>query len=171
MTMLSSSYGIIIDCANNAPFHRKDVVDGLNATYKRYLKEQIEMIGKLASNNTSNIGMLPSASKHVYIKFSDQCIQILYNKEGGNELKCSTRIQKREPLFKYQSRVYNIHRESDVNHIGIKMRCRDKLSLSLNVNNDKTSTYGIKGILRHYEYRSYHKLSPGIVAVIIISYS
>ena len=38
MTMLSSSYGIIIDCSINAPCHGNNVVDGLNATDKGYLK-------------------------------------------------------------------------------------------------------------------------------------
>ena len=69
MTVLSSSYGVIMDRAINAPVHGKNVVDGLNATNKRYLKGKMELMGKLASNNTTNIGMLPSASKYVSIKF------------------------------------------------------------------------------------------------------
>ena len=72
MTVLSSSYGIIMDHAINAPCHGNNVVDGLNATDKNYLKGRMELIGKLASNNTTNIGMLPSASKDVSIKFADQ---------------------------------------------------------------------------------------------------
>ena len=38
MTVLSSSYGIIMDHAMNPPGHGKNVVDGLNATDKHYLK-------------------------------------------------------------------------------------------------------------------------------------
>ena len=38
ITVLSSSYGIIIDRAINAPGHGKNVVDGLNATENIYLK-------------------------------------------------------------------------------------------------------------------------------------
>ena len=40
MTVLSYSYGIIMDCAINAPGHGNNVVDGPNATDKRYLKEK-----------------------------------------------------------------------------------------------------------------------------------
>ena len=36
----------------------------------------MEIICKLASNNISNIGMLPRASKYVSVKFLDQCIHI-----------------------------------------------------------------------------------------------
>ena len=93
ITVISSSYGIIMYCAINAPGHGKNVADGLNAIEKRYLKEQMEPIVKLASNDTSNIGMLPSVSKCVSIKFSDQCIHILDDKDSLNGLKGSTKIK------------------------------------------------------------------------------
>ena len=63
----------------NAPDHGKNIVDGLNTKEKCYFNEQMELIDKLVSNNTSNIGMLPIASKDVPIKFEDQCIHILNN--------------------------------------------------------------------------------------------
>ena len=52
----------------------------------------MELISKLASNNTSKIEMLPSASKEVSIKFEDQCINIINNKELLNGLKGITKI-------------------------------------------------------------------------------
>ena len=51
----------------NLPVYVKNVFDRLNATSRRYLKEQMELLGKSASNDTSNIRMKPSASKDVYI--------------------------------------------------------------------------------------------------------
>ena len=68
--------------------------------------------------------MLPSASKYVPVKFANHCINILNNKEILNELKVSTKLQKRESLFKNQSRIYNFERNSDVNHIGMKIICK-----------------------------------------------
>ena len=44
MTFLSSSYVIIMDCAINAPYHGNNVVDGLNATAKRYLKGKCNLL-------------------------------------------------------------------------------------------------------------------------------
>ena len=60
-----------MDHAINAPGYGNNVVDGINAADKRYLKEQMKPIGKLSSNNTSTIGIIPSDSKDVSIKFSD----------------------------------------------------------------------------------------------------
>ena len=63
----------------------------------------MEYIGKLASNYTSKVIMLPSASKGVSIKFLDKCINILYNKEGLNGIKGRTKLQNIESLFIHQS--------------------------------------------------------------------
>ena len=46
MNVLSSSYGIIMDHAMNSSGHGKNVVDGINAMEKLYLKEKIQHMGK-----------------------------------------------------------------------------------------------------------------------------
>ena len=38
MTVLSYSYGIVLDCTLNAPVHENNAVDGLNSTEKLTLK-------------------------------------------------------------------------------------------------------------------------------------
>ena len=55
----------------------------------------MEIISKLASNDTTKIVMLPSASKYTPIKFSDQCLHTLNNKERLNGLKGSKKMQNR----------------------------------------------------------------------------
>ena len=49
-----------MDCAVNAPCHVKNVVEGLNSTDKPYLNREMEIMGELASNDTTNIGILSS---------------------------------------------------------------------------------------------------------------
>ena len=80
-------------------------------------------------------------------------------------------MKKRESLFKYQSRIYNVQRKYDVNHRGMKMRWNNKPFLSLNIINGKSSPYGNKDNLRHYHYRSDQKLGPGIVVMRRIPFS
>ena len=79
--------------AINAHGHGKNVVDGLNATDKHYLKRGMKPTDKLSSNGKSKIGTLPSASKDVSVKFIDQCIHILNNKDTLNVLKVSTKMK------------------------------------------------------------------------------
>ena len=88
---------------------------------------KMELIGKLASNYNTKIGMFPSASKYVSVKFAYQCLHILNNKEGLNGIKGITQIKNRESLFKYQSRIYNAQRNSGVNHWGTKMRWNNNI--------------------------------------------
>ena len=53
----------------------------------------MELLGKLASNDTPEIGIIPSASKYVSIKFSEQCLHILNNNDQLNGLKGSTKMK------------------------------------------------------------------------------
>ena len=68
MNVFSYSYGIIMDRAINALGHGNNVVYGLNATEKSDPKGKLKLIGRLASNYTTNIGMHPSDSKDVITK-------------------------------------------------------------------------------------------------------
>ena len=69
MNMLSSSYVIIMDHTINAPVHGNNVVHGINAMEKRYFRGEMEIIGKLGSNDTTKIGIISCVSKDVSIKF------------------------------------------------------------------------------------------------------
>ena len=105
MTVLSSSYVNIMDHALNTPGHGRNVVDGLNATDNHYLKGEMKLMGKLASNDTTNIGILPSASRYVSIKFANQCLHILNNKEVLNGLKGSSKCK----IQDHYSNVNNVY--------------------------------------------------------------
>ena len=80
-------------------------------------------------------------------------------------------MQNRWLLFKYQPRFYNVQSSDDVNHRVMKFWWNNKLFPSLNVFNEKPSPYGSKDVLRYYYYRSYTKLGPVIVSIIIIPWS
>ena len=82
----------------------------------------MELLGKLASNDTSNIVMLPSASKSVSVKFVEKYLHIPNNNYRLHRLKGDTKMQNRESIFKYKSCFYNVQRNNDVKHRGIKLR-------------------------------------------------
>ena len=116
LTVLPSSYGILMNTEKNASGHGSNVVDWINVTEKWYPKESMEPIDKLESKNTSKIGIIPCAWKYAYVKFAYQCEHMINNKERLNGFKGSTKIQKRELLLKYQSHICNVKINSDVNH-------------------------------------------------------
>mmetsp|Transcript_48111 Transcript_48111/g.102792 ORF Transcript_48111/g.102792 Transcript_48111/m.102792 type:complete len:335 (-) Transcript_48111:136-1140(-) len=51
LSILASTYGIVIDRAVGAPGHGKDIVDGLNATDKIFLRKAMCMIGTPEAND------------------------------------------------------------------------------------------------------------------------
>ena len=126
-----------MDFSITAPVHGNDDVDGPNATNKHYLKEQMELLGELATNDASKIGMLPSVSKNISINFPEQYFQIIIDNYRLNGLKGSTRTQNKESLFKYQQYFYNAQMKDDVKHRGVKFQWNNKLFLSLNLINGK----------------------------------
>ena len=71
MNVLSYILGIILDCGINYPCHGNNLVDGINNTQNLYFKEQVELVGNLKTNDTSNIGILPYASKSGSIIFQN----------------------------------------------------------------------------------------------------
>ena len=126
------------------------------------------LMGKLACNDTSNIGMIFSDLKHVSIKFLDQCTHIMNNEERLNELKGSTKLQNRSSIFKCQSSMYSVQRNYYINHRDMKIQWNTKLFPSFNFINVNSSPYGIKDIIWYYHYWSDSKLGPGIVVIRII---
>ena len=78
---------------------------------------------KLSSNGKSKIGTLPSASKDVSVKFIDQCIHILNNKDTLNVLKVSTKMKIYKITIQISiTYIKNVQSDCDVNHRGMKMR-------------------------------------------------
>ena len=58
--VLSSLYRIIMDFAMNIPGHGNNVFDGIKYTNTHDLKEQMELLGKLANNDAPKIGIITS---------------------------------------------------------------------------------------------------------------
>ena len=82
-------------------------MNGFNTTDKRCLKEQKELLGKIAINSISNIGIIPSASKDASIKFVEQFLHMINNKERLNGLKFIIKTQEIESLFNFNN-IYKI---------------------------------------------------------------
>ena len=52
LSLIATEFDLTMDRAIGAPGHGKDIVDGLNATDKMYLKKQMCMIGTPESNDS-----------------------------------------------------------------------------------------------------------------------
>ena len=66
----SMKYGIVVDCAVGAPGHGKDVVDGLNAVDKRYLKQCMFRLLNPEQKRCENKMEYHSATKSCSVSFA-----------------------------------------------------------------------------------------------------
>ena len=75
--MLALQFDVVIDCAIGAPGHGKDVVDGLNAADKRYLRKAILRADHPEANSTSNSINWHSATVGGNDSFAEGCMTTL----------------------------------------------------------------------------------------------
>ena len=82
ITILSYSYSIITDCVIHVAGHGNCVFDGTNTKDRYYLKKQMDLISKLASNEKFMVGILPSSSKDVSITLDINLYKLSIIKKG-----------------------------------------------------------------------------------------
>ena len=80
---------------------------------------------------------------------------MINNKGRLNGLKGIIKIRKIESQFLFEPSLYNIQRNDDVKHRGMKFIPKNNFFQYLNIVYETIVPYGSKGVLRHYYYRSY----------------
>ena len=167
MNVLSYILGIILDCGINYPCHGNNLVDGINNTQNLYFKEQVELVGNLKTNDTSNIGILPYASKSSSIIFQNSFYILSIISFDWTDLKDETKrflnLNKNMTLFFTTLKVITT---LDIDEG--KLRHNDKNIPLLNVCNRKITPYGIKGGMIIYHYGDDPNLGQGVIDVRII---
>ena len=69
MAVSSDIFAIMMYHGINAPGHGNNVVGGLNSNDKRYMNEQMEIVGHLKTNDISNVVMIKCDLKWFYQLF------------------------------------------------------------------------------------------------------
>jgi len=156
LSVLAHQYGITIDRAIGAPSHGKDVVDGLNATDKRFLKWLFQAIAKAESNDDQSERKMPAHSmtsegeEFSLAKVAKEKLSHVSRLAG---VKGNKKSAKREEKAKMRLQQYHVQKEEDVKYRGIK----------------KVATgYGKgkhNGVMGHYNIHANSMLGVGCVAV------
>eukprot|EP00966_Prymnesium_polylepis_P017924 413578-Prymnesium_polylepis.1 len=154
LSILASKYGIVIDRAIGAPGHGKDIVDGLNATDKVFLRKAMCMIGTPEANDSAKRmaahSMLGDTKMSLAVEAARLCRDPArfsgVKAEGGKR-------QKREAAAKMKERHYHVQDPAKVKH-------------------GKTSRVAVgfeagehNGMLAHYNFRVSKELGVGRAAV------
>jgi hypothetical protein len=127
LSYLSVTYSISIDRAIDAPGHGKDVVDGLNATLKRFLGTCLRMTNMPEVHRGDGKRMnIHSMTDEGESSFAEECRRLLENRDKIG-MHSDKKHAKREANAKVKKQFYHVHNEEDLkfNDVSVKYRFID----------------------------------------------
>ena len=117
LSVLASQFGVMVDHMIGAPGHGKDVVDALNATTKKFLKEKMCMVSDVPGMDESERKMKAyslSERENETTSFARECLRLCAVKERKDGVKSSGKYAKRERTAKISDRHYYLQDSNDV---------------------------------------------------------
>jgi hypothetical protein len=121
-SVLSSEHGFVIDHAVNAPGHGKDIVDGLNATDKNFLKQKMCLVGTPGAQNQETrmeaAAMVDGAAKSL----AEECHRLCTNEERACGVKGGAKHAKREADARMKRRHYHVHKPEAARFFDMRMK-------------------------------------------------
>ena len=111
MSAISMKYDVVIDRAIGAPGHGKDVVDGLNAVDKRYLKTAMFRIINPEENGSEKTMNSHSATATGSVSFAEECKTILQHHADHVSNVLTSKSNKRQSGRKYSKKTYHIQKK------------------------------------------------------------
>jgi hypothetical protein len=125
LSVLSSQFGVTVDRMIGAPGHGKDVVDALNATTKKYIKQKMRMVNNPGSDESCDQKMkVHSVSETESTSFAMECLRLCSLKERKDGVKTSSKYAKREQSARVSERIYYLQKRENVRLGQLKMATR-----------------------------------------------
>lgn len=158
LSVWAQTYHVVIDRAVGAPGHGKDIVDGINATDKRFLQKQMCMIGTPECNDdkfrieAASVIEDANASASFFI-LAHECARLCLHEDRLYGVKGHHKSSKRDEQAKLKERIYNVQEPDDVKFSNIKFRVQGFLKGEHN------------GLTAHYNIRVDPDLGIGNVAL------
>jgi hypothetical protein len=156
LSLLASQKHVVVDRAIGASGHGKDIVDGLNATDKRFLKGKMCPIGSPEANDSAHRmvahSMVEGASKSLAEEGSHLCS----DEARTSGVKGSVKSEKRETNSKLKLRKYHVQQAETVKFRDLKMEVTGL---------PKKTKQSHNGLLAHYNIRVERDLGIDMAAL------
>lgn len=142
LSLLASIHSVVVDRAIKAPGHGKDIVDGLNATDKRYLRELMLNV-KAPEDDREKRMNATTMSEADLESFAEECARLcsMIDRESG--VKGQSKHAKREAAAKMKCRTYHVTTKDDAIFSSICMGAAKNKSLD-GKNNGLRARYNIR---------------------------
>jgi hypothetical protein len=123
LSVLSSQFGVTIDRMIGAPGHGKDVVDALNATTKKFIKQKMRMVSNPGNDESERKMKAYSLSERETetTSFARECLRLCTARDRKDGVKSSAKYAKREKAAKISGRHYYLQERQNVRLCNLKM--------------------------------------------------
>ncbi len=156
LSLLASQKHVVIDRAIEAPGHGKDIVDGLNATDKRFLKGKMCLIGSPEANGSAHRMVAHSMVEGASKSLAEECAHLCSDEARTSGVKGSVKSEKRETNSKLKLRKYHVQQAETVKFRDLKMEVTGL---------PKKTKQSHNGLLAHYNIRVERDLGIGMAAL------
>jgi hypothetical protein len=159
VSLLASQKHVVIDRAIGAPGHGKDIVDGLNATDKRFLKGKMCLIGSPEANDSAHRMVAHSMVEGASKSLAEECARLCSDEVRTSGVKGSVKREKRETNSKLKLRKYHVRQAETVKFRDLKMEVTGL---------PKKTKQSHNGLLAHYNTRVERDLGHSGVSHVLV---
>jgi hypothetical protein len=142
LSLLAVLNNVTIDRAIGAPGHGKDVVDGLNATDKRYLKQKMSMISTPEENDSNNRMSACSMVEEEGKSLAEEWARLCLGTSCVAGVKSNAKYAKREASAALKMRNYHVQKREDVQFEGMQMEAH--IPKSKHTHDGLTAMYNLR---------------------------
>ena len=165
MSLMSQTYSIIIDRGISAPGHGKEVVDGLNSVYKRYIYKLMSKVQLPGSVRFDSQIKMHTGTENKDVSLSKEFKDHM---EGGNRQNGAIDKVKSRKIFmerKCTERKYRVQDNASVELKDVKMYCNTNQLPTLPFCGPHSKPHGARGLGKYYHFRFDPKLGMGECAI------
>ena len=165
MSIFSQASYVITDRGISSPVHGREVVDGLNAIYKRFFFQLISTVQLTGAKRYDTHMVMQSITRTSNVSLESECQKHLYTVSCKHLVIDQVKYQKRASKRNWTKREYHIQNYADIAHKYVKIKCNTNQFPSLSFCGTHTKPHGLRGLSNHYHMRFYPKLGHGICAI------
>ena len=153
MSFLFQCYAIIIYRGISAPDHGKEVIDGINAIYKRYIYQLVSNVQLPGSKTFYSQILIHSWAQNNDVSLAKQFQKHMYKEHRKHGVIDQVKYRKRASKRKFTDIDYHVKDNSDVAHKYVKIYCNTNQFRALPFCCSHPNPHGARGLSKHYHLR------------------
>ena len=165
MSVLSQRHSIIFARVISAPVHVKEIVDSINAIYKRYMYQLMSNVQLPGSNVFDSHILMHSCTQKQDVSLAKEFQKHLSKDDRKHGFIDQGKYSKRYSKITWKDREYHVQYNYDVSHKDVRIYCDTNKFQTLPFCGSHPKTHGARGLGKHYHIRLDPNIGHGICSI------